>query len=51
MTRELADAQADAILLVVPAQATRAVAKQLAPVIADSTPVVVCAKGIERGTP
>jgi glycerol-3-phosphate dehydrogenase (NAD(P)+) len=41
---------ADAILLVVPAQATRSVAKQLAISIADKTPVVVCAKGIERGT-
>ena len=41
---------ADAILLVVPAQATRSVAKQLATSIADKTPVVVCAKGIERGT-
>jgi glycerol-3-phosphate dehydrogenase (NAD(P)+) len=41
---------ADAILLVVPAQATRPVAKQLATSIADKTPVVVCAKGIERGT-
>lgn len=41
---------ADAILLVVPAQATRSVAKQLATSMADKTPVVVCAKGIERGT-
>ncbi len=41
---------ADAILLVVPAQATRSVAKQLAASMADKTPVVVCAKGIERGT-
>ena len=40
----------DAILLVVPAQATRSVAKQLAASITDKTPVVVCAKGIERGT-
>jgi glycerol-3-phosphate dehydrogenase (NAD(P)+) len=43
-------APADAILLVVPTQATRSVAKQLAASIADKTPVVVCAKGIERGT-
>ena len=43
-------APADAILLVVPAQATRSVAKQLVASIADKTPVVVCAKGIERGT-
>ncbi len=39
-----------AILLVVPAQAVRSVAKSLAPSIAAGTPVVVCAKGIERGT-
>src|ERR1700691_5879776 len=43
-------ARADAILLVVPAQAVRAVAKALAPVLADGTPLIVCAKGIERGT-
>ncbi len=49
VTREL-PSKADAILLVVPAQATRAVSKQLASVIVDGTPVVVCAKGIERGT-
>jgi glycerol-3-phosphate dehydrogenase (NAD(P)+) len=41
---------ADAILLVVPAQATRSVAKQLAASITTKTPIVVCAKGIERGT-
>jgi glycerol-3-phosphate dehydrogenase (NAD(P)+) len=49
VTRDL-PAAADAILLVVPAQATRAVAKELAGKITDKTPVVVCAKGIERGT-
>jgi glycerol-3-phosphate dehydrogenase (NAD(P)+) len=43
-------ARAEAILLVVPAQAVRAVAKTLAPVIAAHTPVIVCAKGIERGS-
>jgi len=42
-------ARADAVLLVVPAQAVRAAAKMLAPVLADGTPVIVCAKGIERG--
>jgi glycerol-3-phosphate dehydrogenase (NAD(P)+) len=41
---------ADAILLVVPAQATRVVAKQLSSTLAGGTPIVVCAKGIERGT-
>ena len=40
----------DAILLVVPAQASRAVAAELAPHLAAGTPVVTCAKGIERGT-
>ncbi len=49
VTRELG-ANADAILLVVPAQATRSVAKQLGATLADGTPIVVCAKGIERGT-
>ena len=43
-------ARADALLLVVPAQAVRAVAKTLAPLIATGTPVIVCAKGIERGS-
>ena len=42
--------EADAILLVVPAQATRAVAKELSSTLPRGTPVVVCAKGIERGT-
>ncbi len=47
----LADvALAQAILLVVPAQAVRAVMKSLAASIAAGTPVIVCAKGIERGT-
>jgi len=47
----LADvARAQAILLVVPAQAVRAVMKSLAASIAAGTPVIVCAKGIERGT-
>jgi len=49
VTREL-NANADAILLVVPAQATRSVAKELSSTIASGTPIVVCAKGIERGT-
>jgi glycerol-3-phosphate dehydrogenase (NAD(P)+) len=43
-------ARAPAILLVVPAQAVRAVTKSLAPLIAPRTPMIVCAKGIERGT-
>src|SRR5271163_3511719 len=45
-----AAARADAILLVVPAQAVRAAAAALAPLIAASMPVIVCAKGIERGS-
>jgi glycerol-3-phosphate dehydrogenase (NAD(P)+) len=43
-------APAAAILLVVPAQAVRAAATALAPLIAPGTPVIVCAKGIERGS-
>jgi len=43
-------ARAEALLLVVPAQAVRAVAMPLAPLMADGTPVIVCAKGIERET-
>ena len=43
-------ARAEAILLVVPAQAVRAVTKSLASSITAGTPVIVCAKGIERGT-
>jgi glycerol-3-phosphate dehydrogenase (NAD(P)+) len=41
---------AEAILLVVPAQAVRAVATTLAPLLAAGTPLIVCAKGIERGS-
>ncbi len=39
---------ADAILLAVPAQHLRAVSARLPPRLADGTPVVVCAKGIEE---
>lgn len=45
-----AAARAPAILVAVPAQAVRAVATSLAPPLAAHTPVIVCAKGIERGT-
>ncbi len=46
---DLADAAAaEALLLVVPAQAVRGVAQALAPLLAAGTPVIVCAKGIER---
>jgi glycerol-3-phosphate dehydrogenase (NAD(P)+) len=43
-------ARAQAVLMVIPAQAVRAVTKGLAPMLAPRTPVIVCAKGIERGS-
>ena len=43
-------ARADAVLLVVPAQAVRAVTKALSPLLAPGAPLIVCAKGLERGT-
>ncbi|MFG1296749.1 NAD(P)H-dependent glycerol-3-phosphate dehydrogenase [Xanthobacter sp. V13C-7B] len=43
-------AECDAVLLVVPAQACRAATRELAPLLRPQTPVVSCAKGIERGT-
>ena len=45
-----AAAAADAILLVPPAQHLRATLTALAPHLKDGTPLVLCAKGIERGT-
>jgi glycerol-3-phosphate dehydrogenase (NAD(P)+) len=45
-----AAAQADAVLLAVPAQALREVCTALAGNIASATPVIACAKGIERTT-
>jgi glycerol-3-phosphate dehydrogenase (NAD(P)+) len=51
VTRDLATAaRADAILLVVPAQAMRAVCTALAKVLTAPTPLIACAKGIEHGT-
>jgi glycerol-3-phosphate dehydrogenase (NAD(P)+) len=51
VTRDLGEAaRAEAILLVVPAQVLRAVATSLAPLIAERTPLIACAKGIEHGT-
>src|SRR6185437_10703134 len=48
-TRDLADAaRTDALLLVVPAQHLRAMCKQLGPSLAPSTPLIICAKGIEE---
>src|SRR5438128_8762098 len=43
-------ARADAILIVTPAQSLREAAAALAPHLTRPTPVVACAKGIERGT-
>jgi glycerol-3-phosphate dehydrogenase (NAD(P)+) len=43
-------AGAEALLLVVPAQAMRKAVTALAPAVAAGTPLVVCAKGIEAGT-
>ena len=40
----------DALLLAVPTQHFRALCTELAPHVADGTPLVACAKGIERGT-
>jgi glycerol-3-phosphate dehydrogenase (NAD(P)+) len=42
--------RADAILLVVPAQSLRTAARALAAVARKDTPVIACAKGIERDT-
>ena len=51
VTRDLAEAaRAEAILLVVPAQAMRSVVKSLSATIASGTPIIACAKGIEHGT-
>jgi glycerol-3-phosphate dehydrogenase (NAD(P)+) len=51
VTGDLAQlAKSEAVLLVVPAQAIRATLAALAPVIAPGTPLIACAKGIERGT-
>jgi len=51
VTRELAAAaDADAILLVVPAQVVRTVVTALAPRLRARTPLIACAKGIEDGT-
>jgi glycerol-3-phosphate dehydrogenase (NAD(P)+) len=43
-------ARADAILLVVPAQAMRAVCSALAKALSGPTPLIACAKGIEHGS-
>ncbi len=43
-------AQGDAVLIAVPAQVLRTVARAIAPIVKEGTPVVACAKGIERGS-
>ncbi|WP_298254588.1 NAD(P)H-dependent glycerol-3-phosphate dehydrogenase [Bradyrhizobium sp.] len=51
VTNDLASAAlADAILIATPAQNLRAATSALAPHLKDGTPLVACAKGIERGT-
>jgi glycerol-3-phosphate dehydrogenase (NAD(P)+) len=40
----------DAVLLAVPSQQMRAAAGAVAPALRQGTPVIACAKGIERGT-
>lgn len=51
VTRDMSDAaRADAILLVVPAQAMRAVVGSVAKLLPGAIPLVACAKGIEHGT-
>ena len=51
LARDLgAAADADAILLVVPAQVLRAVVTALAPALKPRTPLIACAKGIEHGS-
>jgi glycerol-3-phosphate dehydrogenase (NAD(P)+) len=47
---EAAVVPADMVLLAAPAQHLRAVAGRIAARIAPSTPVVICAKGVERGS-
>ncbi len=51
VTRDLTEAAcADAILLVVPAQAMRSVCTTLGKLVGANTPLIACAKGIEHGT-
>ena len=51
ITNDLAHAaKSEALLLVTPAQSLRLAATALAPHLVKGTPVIVCAKGIERGT-
>ncbi len=51
VTGDLAEAaKADALLLVVPAQVLHGFAAALAPLLRPGTPLVICAKGIEKDT-
>jgi glycerol-3-phosphate dehydrogenase (NAD(P)+) len=51
VTHDLAAAaRADIILIATPAQNLRAAVAALAPHLAKATPIIACAKGIERGT-
>jgi len=51
VTADLAQAaRADVALIVVPAQHLRGAVMHLAPLLAQGTPLVACAKGIEHGT-
>jgi glycerol-3-phosphate dehydrogenase (NAD(P)+) len=51
ITADMAEAaRADVVLLATPAQSLREAAAALAPLLESPTPVVACAKGIERGT-
>jgi glycerol-3-phosphate dehydrogenase (NAD(P)+) len=51
ITDRLADAAgADAVLLALPAQALRGITAALAPSLRAATPLIACAKGIERGS-
>jgi len=51
ITADIAQAAgADVLLLAAPAQSTRAAATMLAPYLRAGTPLVACAKGIERGS-
>jgi glycerol-3-phosphate dehydrogenase (NAD(P)+) len=51
VTGDLAQAcKADALLLSVPAQVLHGFADQLKPLLAPGTPLVICAKGIEKDT-
>jgi glycerol-3-phosphate dehydrogenase (NAD(P)+) len=51
VTGKLADlAACDVFLLVVPAQHTREMCRQMTKALAGTTPIIVCAKGIEQDT-